>query len=354
MTSLATGLASDDPEAAPADLGRGRGPAGGQVVGHLPGRLEELRRELTGYCYRMLASTFDAEDAVQDTMIRAWRSLDRFDGRSTLRTWVYRIATNVCLDMLAGRRRRALPIDLGPASVPVERSLGQPLPEATWVEPIPDVRVLPESTDPAELAIARESIRLAFVIALQHLPPRQRAVLILRDVLRWKADEVAELLDTTVASANSALQRARTTMAAKHGSALVLDPMDDVQRALLGRYVDAFERYDIESLVSLLHEDATQTMPPYDLWLRGPADIARWLAGPGSGCEGSVLVPVEASGLQGYGQYRPSGPGGRHEPFAIHVVEVSGGRIAQLTHFIEPKLFAVFGLPDRIEPRGDR
>ena len=220
-------------------------------------RLESHRRELTVFCYRMLGSAFDAEDAVQDSMVRAWRSIERFDGRSSLRTWLYRIATNVCLDQLAGRSRRAWPMELGPCSAPVQESPGSPLAELPWIEPVPDVRVLPERGDPADVAVTRESVRLAFVAALQHLPPRQRAVLILRDVLRWKADEVAGLLDTTVASANSALQRARATMAARQGDDVDLQTMDDDQRALLDRYVDAFERYDIESLVSVLHDDAT-------------------------------------------------------------------------------------------------
>ena len=307
-------------------------------------RLEEHRRELTGYCYRMLGSAFDAEDAVQDTMVRAWRSIDRFDGRSSLRTWLYRIATNVCLDLLAGRQRRALPMEMGPSSPPVGESLGSPLADATWIEPVPDARVLPERSDPADVAVARESIRLAFVSALQHLPARQRAVLILRDVLRWKADEVAELLDSTVASANSALQRARATMAASKSDA-ELDPMDDEQRALLARYVEAFERYDIESLVSLLHEDATASMPPYQLWLEGAADVGRWHLGPGIGCRGSRLAPVTASGLPAFGAYKPNEVDGRLDAWSIQVVEISCGRISHVTHFLEPRLFPFFGLP---------
>ena len=308
-------------------------------------RLESHRRELTGYCYRMLGSTFDAEDAVQDAMVRAWRAIDRFDGRSSLRTWLYRIATNVCLDMLAGRQRRAMPIDLGPASPPIQESLGVPLPEASWIEPVPDGRVIPESSDPAEVAVARESIRLAFVSALQHLPARQRAVLILREVLRWKAAEVAELLETTVASVNSALQRARATMAASDRSGTQVDPMDDDQRALLARYVEAFERYDIESLVSLLHEDAVASMPPFPLWLHGSVDIGRWHLGPGSGCRGSRLVPVTASGLPAFGAFKPSTTGDRLEAFGLQVLEVSAGRITSITYFLDTSIFPVFGLP---------
>ncbi|MGZ8765601.1 MAG: RNA polymerase subunit sigma-70, partial [Acidimicrobiia bacterium] len=232
-------------------------------------RLEQHRQELTAYCYRMLGSAFEAEDAVQDTMVRAWRAFDRFEGRSALRSWLYRIATNVCLDMLNGRQRRARPMDLGPASN-ASTPLAPPLAEATWLEPIPDSRVVSTGSDPADVASARDSIRLAFVAALQHLPPRQRAVLILREVLRWKAAEVAELLDTTVASVNSTLQRARATLAESNVSESdAAAPMDEAQQALLARYVDAFERYDMESLTALIAEDATQSMPPFEMWLRG-------------------------------------------------------------------------------------
>jgi RNA polymerase sigma-70 factor (ECF subfamily) len=338
---LMTGLAADQATGRTATRGRAE----------LERQLEDHRRELLGYSYRMLGSSFDAEDAVQETLVRAWRALDRFEGRAALRSWLYRIATNVCLDMLSGKNRRAVPMDLQASpSPPVAASLGAPLPEPTWVEPVPDGQVLAESGDPAELAVARESIRLAFVAALQHLPARQRAVLILREVLRWKADEVAELLDTSVASVNSALQRARSTLAARDpGAGEPLDPMDDEHRALLARYVHAFERYDIESLVALLHEDATQTMPPYAMWLRGPLDIARWWTGPGSECRGSRLVPVMANGSPAFGQYRPSGPGGRHEPFAIQALQVSGGRIIGMTAFLDTRLFPLFGLPDHLE-----
>ena len=316
-------------------------------------QLELHRRELTGYCYRMLGSAFDADDAVQETMVRAWRGVEKFDGRSSLRSWLYRIATNVCFDMQSGKKRRAMPMDMSPAaSAPVESSLGAPLAESTWVEPVPDGRVLPDSSDPAELAVARESIRLAFVAALQHLPARQRAVLLLRDVLRWKADEVAELLGATVASVNSALQRARATMAARDlDSTAAPDPMDDEHAALLARYVEAFERYDIESLVSLLHEDATQCMPPYALWLSGPVDIGRWHLGPGIGCRGSRLVPVSANGTTGLAQYKPGN--GRLEPWAIHLLEVSEGRVVGITNFLGAALFALFGLPDHLAAPDD-
>jgi RNA polymerase sigma-70 factor, ECF subfamily len=312
--------------------------------------LEHHRAELTGYCYRMLGSAFEAEDAVQETLVRAWRGLDRFEGRASLRSWLYRIATNVCLDMATGRQRRARPMDLGPSST-ADTTLGPALPEVTWVEPIPDGQVLPETGDPAELAVARESVRLAFVAALQHLPPRQRAVLILREVLHWQASEVAELLDATVASVNSALQRARATLAARHVTATdTFQPMDEEQQALLARYVDAFERYDLDALTALLHEDATQSMPPYDLWLQGHDQIRGWYLGTGIGCRGSRLVPTVANGSPAFGQYRPSDDGG-HDPWALQVIEISAGRIIAMNAFLDtPRLFPLFGLPPRLHP----
>ena len=309
--------------------------------------LEAHRRELTAYCYRMLGSGFEAEDAVQETMVRAWRNLDRFEGRSALRSWLYRIATNVCLDMLQGPQRRARPMDLGPAST-AESHLAPGLPEQVWVQPVPDARILPTDGDPAEVAAARDSVRLAFVAALQHLPPRQRAVLILREVLRWHATEVAELLDTSVASVNSALQRARATLAAADLGGDAPLQVDDEQQALLARYVAAFESYDIASLVALIHEDATFSMPPYALWLRGPDQVARWLLGQGCGCRGSRLVATAANGCAAFGSYRPAGPG-VHEPFALQVIEVSGGRITAWQNFLYPELFPAFGLPTRLE-----
>jgi RNA polymerase sigma-70 factor (ECF subfamily) len=319
-----------------------------QPSGDLEHRLERHRAELTAFCYRMLGSAFEAEDAVQETLVRAWRGFDRFEGRSAFRSWLYQIATNVCLDMLNGRERRARPMDLGPAQA-ADAPAGATLPEATWIQPIPDSRVLPPDGDPAELTVARETIRLAFIAALQHLPPRQRAVLILRDVLRWKAAEVAELLDTSVASVNSALQRAHATLADRNLSpSEPLEPMDEEQRSLLQRYVEAFEHYDMDSLTSLLHEDATQTMPPYEMWLRGRDDILRWWVGPGAGCRGSRLVPTVANGLPAFGQYRPSGPGGSFEPWALQVIEISDGRIVGFNAFLDTTtLFPLFGLPDR-------
>jgi RNA polymerase sigma-70 factor, ECF subfamily len=312
--------------------------------------LEQHRAELTGYAYRMLGSAFEAEDAVQETLLRAWRSFDRFEGRAALRSWLYRIATNVCLDMLIGRERRARPMDLGPARA-ADTPLGHPLPEVTWIEPIPDGHVLPAGSDPAEVAESRETIRLAFVAALQHLPPRQRAVLILREVLRWKASEVAELLDTTVAAVNSALQRARSALARSDVSAAgVSRPMDEEQRALLERYVDAFERYDMDSLTALLHHDATWSMPPYELWLRTHLDIRRWCLGPGIGCRDSRLIPTTANGSPAFGQYKPGDTPGIREPWSLQVLELSGHRISGISFFLDTaRWFPLFGLPPRIE-----
>ena len=311
-------------------------------------QLEGYRSELTGYCYRMLGSAFEAEDAVQETLVRAWRALDKFEGRSALRSWLYRIATNVCLDMLTSRQRRARPMDLGPASSAHE-TLGPGLPEAAWIEPIPDDRVVPTGGDPADVAVARESIRLAFMAALQHLPPRQRAVLILREVLRWRASEVAELLETTVASVNSALQRARATLSQVRESGTPTEPMDEERAALLSRYVDAFERYDMDSLTSLLHEDATWNMPPYDLWLQTHADIRYWCLGPGIGCRGSRLISTTANGSPAFGQYKPSPTGGL-EPWSIQVLEITDGRISGITFFLDTqRFFPLFGLPPHLD-----
>jgi RNA polymerase sigma-70 factor, ECF subfamily len=299
--------------------------------------LEQYRRELTGYCYRMLGSAFDAEDAVQETMVRAWRSLDRFEGRSALKSWLYRIATNVCFDSLAGRERRARPMDLGPAQEPLFENLAE-LPEVTWITPLPT---------PDELAEQRDTLRLAFVAALQHLPARQRAVLILCEVLKWQASEAAELLETSVASINSALQRARATLATADTTAPA--DLDDEARALLDRYVSAFEAYDIDRLTELLHEDAIQSMPPFSLWLKGRDDIFTWWFGPGIGCKGSKLVPVGlVNGMPAWGQYKPD-PDGGYVPWSVIVPEVSEGRIVELTFFLDtPHLFPLFGLPDRL------
>ena len=312
-------------------------------------QLERYRRELTAYCYRMLGSAFEAEDAVQETLLRAWRSFDRFEGRAALRSWLYRIATNVCLNMLSASQRRARPMDLGPAGT-ADATLGPELPEASWIEPVPDSRVVATGGDPAEVAIARESVRLAFVAALQRLPPRQRAVLILREVLHWKAGEVAELLDTTVASVNSALQRARASLDGPGGAvAAPAEPLDDEQQALLARYVDAFERYDMDALTSLLHEDATWSMPPYELWLQTHRDIRRWCLGPGIGCRGSRLIPTMANGAPAFGQYKPD-PAGGLQPWSLQVLDLSAGGISGIVFFLDTeKFFPLFGLPAHLD-----
>lgn len=317
--------------------------------------LEPYRRELTGYCYRMLGSGFEAEDAVQETMLRAWRASERFEGRSQVRTWLYRIATNVCIDMQRHTQRRARPMEMGPASPPDETLLRPPRPEATWVTPIADSAVAPDTADPAEIAAYRESIRLAFVTALTHLPARQRAALILCEVLAWPARDAADLLETTVSAVNSALQRARATLArvseasAEGSPPAIPGDLSGDDGDLLARYVDAFERYDMDALVELLHADAVQSMPPFELWLRGADHIVEWMVQPGpSACRGSRLVPVRANGCPAFGQYRPD-PAGGWAPWAIQVLDVAGGRITAMSFFlamIDPeRLFPAFGLP---------
>ena len=305
--------------------------------------LEVHRPELTGHCYRMLGSAFDADDAVQETMIRAWRSLDRFDGRASLKTWLYRIATNVCLDELKDRGRRARPIEEGspsPGSSPVEALTKRP--SEYWIEPIADARVLPADADPSERAMLRQSIRLAFVAALQNLAPKQRAVLLLTDVLGCPAAEVADILETSVASVNSALQRARATIAQR-------DPeqpaeLSEAQQDMLKRYVAAFESYDVDALTALMRHDATLSMPPYALWLRGPENVKAWMLGTGCGCRGSRLLPASACGLPGFAQYRPN-PEGGHKAWALIVLELAGDRIAGVTSFLDVEaLFPRFGL----------
>jgi RNA polymerase sigma-70 factor (ECF subfamily) len=311
--------------------------------------LEAYRRELTGYCYRMLGSAFEADDAVQETMLRAWKSADGFEGRASLRSWLYRIATNVCLDALRSEKRRALPMDLGPSSPPVE-SLLRPWPTGDiWVTPIPDALVMPEHGDPAEIAALRDSVRLAFVTALQHLPARQRAALILCEVLKLSAAESAAALDTTVPSVNSALQRARATLAElpDHQRPEAVDPEN---AALLAQYVDAFQRYDMTALLTVIREDAVMTMPPFELWIRGASDITTWMVEPGpSACAGSLLVPVRANGVHAWGQYKPDPERGGLTPWALLVPEVRGGKISRLTYFLDAeRVFAMFGLADRI------
>lgn len=322
--------------------------------GDLSAQLETYRRELTGYCYRLLGGAFDADDAVQETLLRAWRSYDRFEGRSSLRTWLYRIATNVCFDQLgSSRAKRERPMGLGAATDPVEESLATVLPEYAWVEPVATEHVLPSSGDPADTAVARESVRLAFVAALQHLPAKQRAVLILREVLRWPAAEVATLLDTSVASVNSALQRARATLADKAPDRSVASgavaPAQADEAELLERYVAAFERYDMAALTNLLREDAVMNMPPFAMWLQGVEDIRAWMTGPGAECEGSRCLPIHVNGTPGFAQYRQD-PEGGHFPWGIVVLENDGTHITGITTFIDTKKwFPRFGLPSHLD-----
>ena len=304
-------------------------------------QLEEHRSALTGHCYRMLGSVVDADDAAQETMIRAWRNLDQFDGRASLRTWLYRIATNVCLDEIARRGRRARPMEEGPAGSTTD-ALVQ-MPSDHWIEPIPDARALPADADPSQRTMLRQSIRLAFIAALQKLAPKQRAVLLLMEVLGWSAAEAAETLDTSVAAVNSALQRARATLATRDQSAP--SELSESQRQLLNRYVEAFERYDVDALAAVLREDVTFSMPPYALWLRGPQPVRAWLLGPGAECRGSRLIPTAACGSPAFGQYRRS-PNGGHRPWALVVLELSGDEIAGWNSFLDTEtLFPRFGLP---------
>jgi len=309
-------------------------------------QLEEYRGELRGYCYRMLGSLHDADDAVQETMIRGWKHHAEFEGRSSLRSWLYRIATNVCIDMQRSGNRRATPMDLGPAREPLASNLNIPT-EISWLEPAPDSVLAAAAPDPADAAIENDSVRLAFVAALQQLPAKQRAALILCEVLQWKAAEAAELLETTTAGINSALQRARATLeSAQREAGTPVSQLSDADRELLVRYVKAFEAYDIEALTKLIHEDATQSMPPYDLWLRGRDDIFTWWLGPGIGCQGSRVVPtVSANGSPAFGQYKPDGAGG-YAPWALQVLELRDGGIGELTFFLATDtLFPLFGLP---------
>ena len=309
--------------------------------------LEAHRAALTGHCYRMLGSAADADDAVQETIVRAWRSLDRFEGRASLRTWLHRIATNVCLDTLSDTSRRMRPFEEGPAATSIEHAVLQTRDRTHWLEPIPDARALPADADPFELAVLRQSIRLAFVAAMQHLPPRQRAALLLTEVLGWSAAEVAECLEMTVAAVNSGLQRARATIS--RNAHATEDALTEEQSALLERYVDAFQRYDVDALVSLLREDATFSMPPYALWLQGPELVRGWLTGPGAGCRGSRLVPVEACGTRAFAQYRRGEGEGTFEAWALIVLELEGSRIAAWNSFLDTEtLFPMFGLPLRM------
>ena len=311
-------------------------------------RLEPYRHELTGYCYRMLGSIHEAEDAVQDTMLRAWRALDRFEEREGIRPWLYRIATNVCIDMSKGRARRALPMDVAPAQSG-ELVRGDVRPEAFWIGPAPDHMVLPQG-DPAEHAIARESVRIAFIAALQHLAPRQRAVLILRDVLRWPAAEVAVLLGTSTTAVNSTLRRARAAVGDADRDLTPREPSAD-DREVLAAYVDAFERHDVDGLVALLRDDAILEMPPFELWMRGPADIRRWMIKADAFGQ-ERFVPVDANGSPAVAVYRTLEPGTAPQAFAVQVLEVVAGRVGAIHVFLEPSIVELFGLPPRLPTEG--
>jgi RNA polymerase sigma-70 factor (ECF subfamily) len=310
--------------------------------------LETLRGPLTGYCYRMLGAAAEVDDAVQETLLRAHRNLHRYDAaRASLSTWVHAIATNVCLDLLRGARRRALPWDLGPASTTGD--LGAPLPDAQWVEPLADSR-LAQVTDPSELAVRRESVRLAFVAALQWLPPRQRAALVLRDVLGFTAAETAQILECSAAATNSALQRARTTME-QHRPAPAQEaaPDDPAQRQLLRDYVEAFESHDVDRLIGLLADDVRFGMPPFLWWLQGPHSIGAAVDAGAEFCARDRMVPGDvANGCLTLGQYRP-GPDGVLRPFALLLLERRGDRIAEIVTYLgSGDRFAEFGLPEQL------
>jgi RNA polymerase sigma-70 factor (ECF subfamily) len=292
----------------------------------------------------MLGSALDADDAVQETMVRAWRSLDRFDGRSSLRTWLYRIATNVCLDALQDRAPRARPTEEGPQGAPDPTDL-EVRPRTHWIEPVPDARVLPPDLDPGERAILKQSIRLAFVAALQQLPPKQRAALLLADVLGCSSAEIAETLELSVAAVNSALQRARAAIDERVTRPAGAD-LTPEQLAQVDRYVAAFESYDVDALISLLANDVKFSMPPYTLWLCGPGDVRTWMLGPGCGCRGSRLVRTSSCGAPAFAQYRQGGL----EPWALIVLELAGEQIGAITSFLDTeKLFPVFGMPPKLD-----
>jgi RNA polymerase sigma-70 factor, ECF subfamily len=319
--------------------------------------LERLRPALTGYCYRMLGSGFEAEDATQETMIRAWRRSDSLHERAALKSWLFRIATNVCLDQIGSRKRRARPIDIGDAGT-AETPVGAPLPESTWVLPIADGQVIDPEADPATRTADRESLRLAFVAALQHLPARQRVVLVLREVLRWSAKEVAELLETSVPSVNSALQRARATLdeLALQDADAPARPSDEDERRLLEQYLDAFAEYDIDRIVALLRYDVVFDMPPLALWLRGPEQTGEFMLGQGAACRGSKLIAVEANGCPAFASYKPDPESGDWLPWSVTVLELVAGHdgapaVAGVHNFLQPflpSLFRTFELPDRL------
>jgi RNA polymerase sigma-70 factor (ECF subfamily) len=320
--------------------------------------LEGLRTAVTGYCYRMLGSGFEAEDATQETMLRAWRRADTLQDRAALKSWLFRIATNVCLDQIEGSKRRARPVDLtDPGSA--ETPIGAPLPETTWVLPIADGQVADPDADPAQRMADAESLRLAFVAALQHLPARQRVVLVLREVLRWSAKEVAEMLETSVASVNSALQRARATLdeLALEDAEAPARPSDEDERQLLEQYLEAFAEYDIDRIVALLRYDVVFDMPPLALWLRGPEQVGRFMLGQGATCRGAKVIAAAANGSPAFAVYKPNPESGDWLPWSLTLLEPVAGEdgsaaVAEVHNFLQPllspQLFRSFGLPDRL------
>lgn len=317
-------------------------------------QLDEHRKPLFAHCYRMLGSLSEADDAVQETLLRGWRGLASFDGRSSLRTWLYRIATHVCLDALADRQRRDRPMQLQPVG-DVQAELTA-LPASRWLEPVPDRMAIPDTLDASQKLAQRQSLRLAFVAALQYLPARQRAALLLSDVLDLSASEVADALQLSVPAVNSALQRARSTVASRGTALSTPAPLSEEASQRVDRYLQAFERYDMDALMLLLHEDVTLSMPPYTLWLRGKEAVRSWMLGRGCGCRGSRLVRTAASGLPAFGQYRVSTTGPGYSAWSLIVLELDAqdGSICALNHFLDTaSLFPRFGLPLTLPPDGD-
>ena len=335
MTTLENDTSTDTT----APVQRTQGPGG------FPPEADQYRRELTAHCYRMTGSVYDAEDMVQETFLRAWKAYDDFEGRSSLRTWLYRIATNVCLTNLEGRNRRPLPTGLGMPGA----QAGDELVEATevpWLQPMPDVMVDVANIDPAQVVGNRDSIRLAFVAALQHLPPRQRAVLVLRDVLRWSAKETAAALGTTATAVNSALQRAHAQLAEKQLSeGTVEDDLTPELEEMLGRYVQAFWDKDVSALVTMLAHDAVWEMPPFTGWYLGAQNIASLVDTqcPG-GTKEMPMIRTSANGQPAYGLYMRQREG-HFEPFHLQVLQLVDGRVQHVAAFFDTELFATFGLP---------
>jgi RNA polymerase sigma-70 factor (ECF subfamily) len=309
--------------------------------------LEPHRTALTGHCYRMLGSPTEADDAVQETMLRAWKAYEGFDRRSSVRTWLHRIATNVCIDQLRSRERRELPILAGPRGTVDDELMERP--RSHWLEPIPDARAVSPDAEPGRQAELRQSLRLAFIAAMQRLPPKQRAALLLRDVLGFSTTEIAETLELSNASVNSALQRARASLARQGPSPTEGRKLSSTQHELVERYVDAFHRYDVDGLVALLREDGTLSMPPYTLWLEGRDAVRDWFLGRGIGCRGSRLVPVAACGSVSFGQYRRTDEG--YSAWSLIVLDFDQDSITSMTHFLDVQtLFPLFDLNLTLDP----